>query len=826
MRRNKFAPSVWLVLTAIIGFVGLSSCGGGGGGGPRGPGDQLIITPPGNRPPMVEQAFPNVTLTLDSASAAEWLSETLSVYFSDPAGGILTYAAVSGDPGVATVAVSGSQLTVTGMSAGVTSITVAVAATTGLTVTQTFSVTVAAMPPEVAPIADLALGASAVQTVGLSTHFTDTAGGGLTYTATSGDPTVAMVAVSGDRLTVTGVSAGVTSVTVTAAATTGLTVTQTFSVTVGQSTPGGMANSVTLTGANPSATIDLSNLFSNLAPGTLVYTVVSSDPSVATVIESGGNLQITSGAKGSATITITGRYPNGTTRLVMIAVNVDPTQEWGPAGTIDNVALPRHSTHINHLSSYFSHPHGDQLVFEASSGDSELVDALASGASVALFSSSRLGSTTVTVVATAPDGSTASQSYSVSVINRAPVYARGVPTGTLNFFRGERVDETDIKGLFWDPDIYDNEQLIYVAESSHPSFVKAQSLEIHYPYPFNEPKAQLLRLEGLKTARDAWITVHAIDPHGGRGIIRFPVIVNNHAPEPTRRPFFDVTVKKCESTTIDLERYFSDPDGDEIAYGYPPTEFYQTEQFPREIVNLSGELVARADIDRNMLQINGIQRGQGKLEVGAYNPHAYVDLSPVTILGAKYSDRRYGFHMNRSGYEITVTVSQEINGGQECEDEENDNGEDEENDNGEEEEGNPLIPHGATIVTRDRLLVSVRYLTFEENMAAVISQCESQHAREPVGTPPCSVRVVPLFERQCISEAVGDAISSDGMITFREHYGYLGTTVPLEIVDGGLVKLYGTAREAEELALGQCLAASRVANCRIRTPGVCARRGD
>ena len=48
--------------------------------------------------------------------------------------------------------------------------------------------------------------------------------------------------------------------------------------------------------------------------------------------------------------------------------------------------------------------------------------------------------------------------------------------------------------------------------------------------------------------------------------------------------------------------------------------------------------------------------------------------------------------MNRSGYEITVTVSQEINGGQECEDEENDNGEDEENDNGEEEEGNPLIP--------------------------------------------------------------------------------------------------------------------------------------
>ena len=513
MRRNKFAPSVWLVLTAIIGFVGLSSCGGGGGGGPRGPGDQLIITPPGNRPPMVEQAFPNVTLTLDSASAAEWLSETLSVYFSDPAGGILTYAAVSSDPGVATVAVSGSQLTVTGMSAGVTSITVAVAATTGLTVTQTFSVTVAAMPPEVAPIADLALGASAVQTVGLSTHFTDTAGGGLTYTATSGeptvamvavsgdqltvmgvsagvtsvtvapiaytatsgdptvamvavsgdqltvtgvsagvtsvtvtaaattgltvtqtfsvtvaampievapiadlalgasavqtvglsthftdtagggltytatsgDPTVAMVAVSGDQLTVTGVSAGVTSVTVTAAATTGLTVTQTFSVTVGQSTPGGMANSVTLTGANPSATIDLSNLFSNLASGTLVYTVVSSDPSVATVIESGGNLQITSGAKGSATITITGRYPNGTTRLVMIAVNVDPTQEWGPAGTIDNVALPRLSTHNNHLSSYFSHPHGDQLVFEASSGDSELVDALASGASVVLI---------------------------------------------------------------------------------------------------------------------------------------------------------------------------------------------------------------------------------------------------------------------------------------------------------------------------------------------------------------------------------------------------------------------------------------------------------
>jgi hypothetical protein len=61
MNRRKFALAVYLLLFAATGFAGLSSCGGGSGG-------EVMITPAGNRAPVVAQAFADITINMGRAA--------------------------------------------------------------------------------------------------------------------------------------------------------------------------------------------------------------------------------------------------------------------------------------------------------------------------------------------------------------------------------------------------------------------------------------------------------------------------------------------------------------------------------------------------------------------------------------------------------------------------------------------------------------------------------------------------------------------------------------------------------------------------------------
>ena len=172
-------------------------------------------------------------LTVDVASA-----------FRDPDRDRLTYGATSSDESVATVTVSGSQVSITPVVAGTATITVTATDVNGsnTSATQTFQVTVAGnrSPEAVGRLPALSLRVvDGARTVEVSGAFRDRDGDDLTYGASSSDESVATVTVSGSMVEVTPLSRGTATITVTATDVSGsnTSATQTFDVTVGNQSP-------------------------------------------------------------------------------------------------------------------------------------------------------------------------------------------------------------------------------------------------------------------------------------------------------------------------------------------------------------------------------------------------------------------------------------------------------------------------------------------------------------------------------------------------------------------------------------------------------------
>ena len=133
---------------------------------------------------------------------------TASDYFE---GAGITYAAASSDAGVATVAVGGAAVTVTGLAAGSATVTVEATNAAG-SAEQRFAVTVLRPAPvTVGSIAAATLTEGASHSVTASDYFD---GAGIAYAAGSSDAGVATVAVDGAEVTVTAVAAGSATVTV------------------------------------------------------------------------------------------------------------------------------------------------------------------------------------------------------------------------------------------------------------------------------------------------------------------------------------------------------------------------------------------------------------------------------------------------------------------------------------------------------------------------------------------------------------------------------------------------------------------------------------
>ena len=187
----------------------------------------------------VENLAPRVAAPMANVKTNRKDESTLDLagVFVDDDGDSFTLTADSANTRVATVAVSGTSLTLRGVALGTTDVTVTATDAHGASVSATFQVVVENLAPTVA--AELAsislqLGGEAT-TVDVTGTFEDDESTPLVLTVAISNAEIATAAVSGMALTVTPVSRGVTSVTVTATDAQGANVTQAASITVSDS---------------------------------------------------------------------------------------------------------------------------------------------------------------------------------------------------------------------------------------------------------------------------------------------------------------------------------------------------------------------------------------------------------------------------------------------------------------------------------------------------------------------------------------------------------------------------------------------------------------
>ena len=252
--------------------------------------------------------MPAVELAVGDSAAVQ-----VSGFFSDPDGDALTYAVGTSNAGVVTAAITGSAVTVVGVSSGTATVTVTARDPGGLAAQQSFAVTVPNRAPEVTDtIPELALGAGDSATFDLEEYFRDPDGDALTYTPETSEEAVAAASVSGATLTVRSVSAGTATVTVTARDPGGLAVQQSFAVTVPNRAPEvtdtippqRLAVGETRAWAGP-------EYFADPDGDALTYTVGTTDASIVLALVSGDEFGILAVTAGTATVTVTATDGDG-----------------------------------------------------------------------------------------------------------------------------------------------------------------------------------------------------------------------------------------------------------------------------------------------------------------------------------------------------------------------------------------------------------------------------------------------------------------------------------------------------------------------------------
>ena len=261
------------------------------------------------QPPVAVGSMPDLTVEVGSTESVD-----LARYFSDPDGDKLSHEATSSDEGVATASVSGASLTVAGVSAATATVTVTATDPGGLSVKQSFTVSVPNRAPEASePIPDAEVHVGETVQLTLHDHFSDPDGDVITYEATSSNELLLTVSVSQDELTLAGVRPGTVTVSVTATDPEGLSATQDFNTIVEVNHAPEVVD--TIAGASmdqdESVVFELSSYFSDPDDDPLTYTAVPSDTLAVSVSIKGNTLRISSGAPDGTTVEVTATDPSG-----------------------------------------------------------------------------------------------------------------------------------------------------------------------------------------------------------------------------------------------------------------------------------------------------------------------------------------------------------------------------------------------------------------------------------------------------------------------------------------------------------------------------------
>ena len=538
-----------------------------------------VVVP--NRPPTAVGTIPDRELMVGDSATLD-----VSGYFSEPDGQVLGYAAAVSDSSRLTATVEAAVLTIAAVAKGDVVVTVTATDPGGLSATQSFRVTVPNRPPvAVDTIAARIIEVDRADTVDVAPFFTDPDGGSLSYAAAVSDTTLVSSEVTGSTVIVTALAKGEAEITVTAIDDEGLSAEQRFTVTV-PNRPPLVADTIPARTLfkDEADTLALARFFTDPDGDALTWEAEASDRGVVALEVSAaeGTLVVTAVAQGESEVTVTAADPEGLTAAQRFLVTV-PNRGPVVADEIPAQTLYDRETAPLELSPHFSDPDGDSLTYTAETTDIDVARPVVAGALLSIEAGAR-GEATVTVTATDPGGLSASQSFTVTVPNRAPTVTTPIPEQTI---RSSRPGTIDLSDHFADPD---GDPLTYAARaiSSTVVGVAVQGARV------------TLRARAKGTTR---VSVTATDPGGLTAEQSFAVHVANQAPTTVGR-VPDLTIVTDENRTFRISGYFSDPDGDVLTYSGTTAD----------------PGIARASVSGATVTLTGVTVGETTLTLTATDP--------------------------------------------------------------------------------------------------------------------------------------------------------------------------------------------------------------
>ena len=295
------------------------------------------------------------------------------------------------------------------------------------------------------------------RTARLSGAFTTAGDTELTYTVESSRTVVARVRIIGTTARVDGISGGQADITVTATAPNGESATQTFTVRVRedlQPEPTETPTSASTVGSNPnwspgftqvpadgSRTARLGGAFTTAGDTELTYTVESSRTVVARARIIGTAARIDGISGGQAEITVTATAPNGALATQTFTVRVredlqpEPTETPTSASTVGSnpnwrpgfTQVPADGSRTARLSGAFTTAGDTELTYTVESSRTVVARVRIIGTTARVDGISG-GQAEITVTATAPNGASATQTFTVRVREDLPPEPTETPT--------------------------------------------------------------------------------------------------------------------------------------------------------------------------------------------------------------------------------------------------------------------------------------------------------------------------------------------------------------------------------------------------------------
>ena len=356
-------------------------------------------------------------------------------------------------------------------------------------------------------------------------------------------------------VTLTPVAAGSATITVTVTDAQG-SGSQSFTTTAydGPAAVGTIPN-VTFTSNGSTSDVDLSPYFGAFDMSDLTWTVVSSNTAKATVSLSGTTVTVTSVAAGTSTITA--RAMDSASKFATQTFTVTVKGPPVPVGTIPNQTLEVGGAAVTiNVSGYFTDPDGGTLTYSSILYGAVRITFRLSGSILTITppQNAPTGSGTLRIRATDPDGLSAKQEFTVTLVlgNRAPVASGTISDITTRV--GRSATDVDLSPYFTDAD---GDTLTYSVVSSDTAKATASLSNTTLTVT---PVAQ-----GTAT-----ITATATDPDGAFATQTFTMTVQqaNRAPVASQT-IPNYTINRSDASAIPnvaLGDYFSDPDGDWLTY--------------------------------------------------------------------------------------------------------------------------------------------------------------------------------------------------------------------------------------------------------------------